>query len=164
MMFLLMSIYSVVVDPLTKTPVVILKEVEGKRILPVWIGMLEATSIAGELEGVKYPRPMTHDLLTNILELIGVTVSRVEVYDLKDNTYFAYIHIIHKDKEISIDARPSDALSLALRVDAPIFVAEKVIQQSKQIYLEAEAEDKSEEGKKWQGILEGYDPDDFGNT
>jgi bifunctional DNase/RNase len=159
-----MTISAIAVDSLTKSPVVILKEVGGERTLPIWIGLLEANAIASELEGVKFPRPMTHDLLKNVMESTDVKVNKVEVCDLKDNTYFALIHITHNDKEISIDARPSDALALSLRVNAPIFVAEEVISKSTQIDLEAEPEDKSEQGKKWQEILEKMNPKDFGNT
>lgn len=157
-----MTISAIAVDSLTKSPVVILKEVGGERTLPIWIGLLEANAIASELEGVKFPRPMTHDLLKNVMESTDVKVNKVEVCDLKDNTYFALIHITHNGKEISIDARPSDALALSLRVNAPIFVAEEVISKSTQIDLEAEPEDKSEQGKKWQEILEKLDPEDFG--
>lgn len=159
-----MTISAIAVDSLTKSPVVILKEVGGERTLPIWIGLLEANAIASELEGVKFPRPMTHDLLKNVMESTDVKVNKVEVCDLKDNTYFALIHITHNGKEISIDARPSDALALSLRVNAPIFVAEEVISKSTQIDLEAEPEDKSEQGKKWQEILGKMNPKDFGNT
>jgi bifunctional DNase/RNase len=157
-----MVISGLTVDPLTNSPIVILKEVDGDRTLPIWIGLLEATAIASELEGIKFSRPMTHDLLKNIMSLIDAKVKKVEVCDLKNNTYYALIYINHKGKEISIDARPSDALALSLRVDAPIFVAEEVINKSTQIDLKAEPEDKSEQGKKWQDILEKLNPEDFG--
>ena len=157
-----MVISALTVDALTNSPIVILKDVDGDKTLPIWIGLLEATAIASELEGIKFSRPMTHDLLKNIMEFLDVKVNRVEVCDLKDNTYYALIFIDYDGKEISIDARPSDALALSLRVNAPIFVADEVIQKSKQIDLTAEAEDKSEEGKKWQDILENLNPEDFG--
>ena len=157
-----MAIAGLTVDPLTNSPIVILKEVDGERTLPIWIGLLEATAIASELEGIKFSRPMTHDLLKNIMSLIDVKVNKVEVCDLKNNTYYALIYINHKGKELSIDARPSDALALSLRVDAPIFVADEVINRSAQIDLKAEPEDKSEQGKKWQEILEKLNPEDFG--
>ena len=105
---------------------------------------------------------MTHDLLKNIMNITDIRVDKVEVCDLKNNTYFALIHIIHGGKEISIDARPSDALALSLRVQAPIFVSEDVIKRSAQIDLKAEAEDKTEQGKKWQDVLEKLRPEDFG--
>lgn len=161
-MFRPMLVSGLTVDPLTNSPIVILKEVDGKRTLPIWIGLLEATAIASELEGIKFSRPMTHDLLRNIMEMIDLKVNKVEVCDLKNNTYYALIYINHKGKEIPIDARPSDALALSLRVDAPIFVAEEVINKSAQIDLTPEPEDKSEQGKKWQEILEKLNPEDFG--
>jgi bifunctional DNase/RNase len=157
-----MVISGLTVDPLTNSPIVILKEIEGERTLPIWIGLLEATAIASELEGIRFSRPMTHDLLKNIMALTEIKVNKVEVCDLKNNTYFALIHINHMGREISIDARPSDALALSLRVRAPIFVAEEVISKSSQIDLKAEADDKSEQGRKWQEVLEKLNPDDFG--
>ena len=157
-----MVISGLTVDPLTNSPIVLLKEVEGQRTLPIWIGLLEATAIASELEGIKFSRPMTHDLLKNIMGLMNVKVNRVEVCDLKNNTYFAIIHINHDGKEMSIDARPSDALAISLRMGAPIFVAEDVIKKSSQVEIKAEPEDTSEQGKKWQEILEKLNPEDFG--
>lgn len=157
-----MVISGLTVDPLTNSPIVLLKEVEGQRTLPIWIGLLEATAIASELEGIKFSRPMTHDLLKNIMGLMNVKVNRVEVCDLKNNTYFAVIHIDHNGKEMSIDARPSDALAISLRMGAPIFVAEDVIQKSSQVEIKAEPEDTSEQGKRWQEILEKLNPEDFG--
>ncbi|UCF58065.1 MAG: bifunctional nuclease family protein [Deltaproteobacteria bacterium] len=159
-----MVISKLAVDSLTKNPIVILKEVGGERSLPIWIGLLEANAIASELEGIKFPRPMTHDLLKNIMDLVDVKVKRVEVCGLKNNTYFALLHITHNGKEISIDARPSDALALSLRFEAPIFAAEEVIKKSMQIDLQGEPEDTSDQGKRWQEILEKMDPEDFGNT
>jgi len=157
-----MIISGLTVDPLTNSPIVILKEIDGERTLPIWIGLLEATAIASELEGIKFSRPMTHDLLKSVMDMIDVEVNKVEVCDLKNNTYYALIHMTHRGKEISIDARPSDALALALRVNAPIFVAEDVISKSKQIDLTSEPDDTSEQGKKWQEILEKLNPEDFG--
>jgi bifunctional DNase/RNase len=161
-MFRPMVVSGLTVDPLTNSPIVILKETDGERTLPIWIGLLEATAIASELEGIKFSRPMTHDLLKSIMDTVDVEVNKVEVCDLKNNTYYALIHMTHGDKEISIDARPSDALALSLRMKAPIFVSEEVISRSKQIDLTAEAEDRSEQGKKWQDILEKLNPEDFG--
>jgi bifunctional DNase/RNase len=157
-----MVISGLTVDPLTNSPIVLLKEVEGQRTLPIWIGLLEATAIASELEGIKFSLPMTHDLLKNIMGLMNVKVNRVEVCDLKNNTYFAVIHINHNGKEMSIDARPSDALAISLRMGAPIFVAEDVIKKSSQVEIKAEPEDTSEQGKRWQEILEKLNPEDFG--
>lgn len=150
------------IDPLTNGPIVILKEVEGERTLPIWIGLLEATAIASELEGIKFNRPMTHDLLKSIMDEISLKINKIEVCDLRNNTYYALIYMNFQGKEISIDARPSDALALSLRVNAPIFVSEDVITKSSQIDLSAEPEDKTEQGKKWQEILEKLNPEDFG--
>jgi bifunctional DNase/RNase len=161
-MFRPMVVSGLTVDPLTNSPIVILKEINGEKTLPIWIGLLEATAIASELEGVKFSRPMTHDLVKNIMDMIEIEVIKIEVCDLRNNTYFALIHFKHGGKEMSIDARPSDALALSLRVNAPIYVAEEVIQKSSEIDLKAEPEDKSEKGKKWQEILEGLNPEDFG--
>ncbi|MFZ7113638.1 MAG: bifunctional nuclease family protein [Desulfatiglandales bacterium] len=157
-----MVVSGLTVDPLTNSPIVILKEVDGERTLPIWIGLLEATAIASELEGIKFSRPMTHDLLKNIMDIIELKINKIEVCDLKNNTYYALIYINHQGKEISIDARPSDALALSLRMGAPVFVSEEVINKSSQIDLKAEPEDKSEQGKKWQEILEKLNPEDFG--
>ncbi len=157
-----MVISGLTVDPLTNSPIVILKEIDGERTLPIWIGLLEATAIASELEGIKFSRPMTHDLLKNIMAETEIKVNRIEVCDLKNNTYFALIHIHHMGKDMTIDARPSDALALSLRVQAPIFVSEEVIKKSSQIDLKVDPEDKTEQGKKWQDILEKLRPEDFG--
>lgn len=161
-MYIRMTISGLTVDPLTNSPIVILKEIDGDMTLPIWIGLLEATAIASELEGIKFSRPMTHDLLDNLLKMVGIKVKKIEVCDLKDNTYYALIHFKQGDKELSIDARPSDALAISLRVKAPIFVSEEIINKSKEIDLKPEVEDKSDEGKKWQKILEGLNPEDFG--
>jgi len=157
-----MTISGLTVDPLTNSPIVILKEVDGDKTLPIWIGLLEATAIASELEGIKFSRPMTHDLLNNLLDMVTIEVTKIEVCDLRDSTYYALIHFKQGDKEMSIDARPSDALAIALRVKAPIFVDEEIINKSKEIDLKPQAEDKSEEGKKWEKILEGFNAEDFG--
>ena len=161
-MYTPMVISGLTVDPVTNSPIVILKEIDGDKTLPIWIGLLEATAIASELEGIKFSRPMTHDLLNNIMEMLSIKVIKIEVCDLKSNTYYALIHFKHGEKEMSVDARPSDALALSLRVKAPIFVDEDVIKKSSQIDLKGEAEDKSEKGKKWQEILESLNPEDFG--
>ena len=163
-MFRPMVISGLTVDPLTNSPIVILKEIDGERTLPIWIGLLEATAIASELEGIKFSRPMTHDLLKSVMELMEVQVNKVEVCDLKDNTYYALIHMTHNGEEISIDARPSDALALSLRCGAPIFASENAIDKSMRIDLQGEPEDTSDEGKRWLEILEKINPDDFGNT
>ncbi|OPX39205.1 MAG: hypothetical protein B1H12_00405 [Desulfobacteraceae bacterium 4484_190.2] len=157
-----MVISGLTMDPVTNSPIVILKAVDGDETLPIWIGLLEATAIASEMEGIKFSRPMTHDLLKNMMDMVDVKVARIEVSDLKDNTYYAVIHLKQGEKEMTLDARPSDALAISLRVKAPVFVAEEVIKQSSRIDLKSEPQDKSEKGKKWQEILESLNPDDFG--
>lgn len=152
-----MFVSGVTMDPVTNSPIVILKEINGDDTLPIWIGLLEATAIASELEGIKFARPMTHDLLKNFLDLLGVKIKRVEVCDLKDNTYYALIHFEYNGEEMSIDARPSDALALSLRVKAPIFVAEEVLRKSMQVET---TESRSEQ--RWQDILDSLDPEDLG--
>ena len=160
----LVVIWALAIDSSTKAPIVILKEVDGERTVPIWIGLLEANAIVSALEGIKFSRPMTHDLLKNIMELIDIRVTRIEICGLKNSTYYALIGLSHKGKEILIDARPSDALALSLRVGAPIFATEEVIDKCIQMDLRVEPEDKSEQGKKWQEILENLNPEDFGNT
>jgi uncharacterized protein len=157
-----MVISGLTMDPVTNSPIIILKAVDGDETLPIWIGLLEATAIASEMEGIKFSRPMTHDLLKNMMDMVDVKVARIEVSDLKDNTYYAVIHFKQGEKEMTLDARPSDALAISLRVKAPIFVAEEVIKQSSRIDLKSEPQDKSEKGKKWQEILESLNPEDFG--
>ena len=159
-----MTISSINMDPVTNSPIIILEEIEGKQTLPIWIGLLEATAIASEIEGVRFSRPMTHDLLKNIMDKTDIKINRIEICDLKDNTYYALIHMTMKDETLTIDSRPSDAIAIALRTKAPIFVSDEVLKKSKQIEATKEgvATDKSEQGKKWQDILEKLNPEDFG--
>lgn len=157
-----MAISALVVDSLSNSPIVILKEIDGERTLPIWIGQLEATAIASILQGIKFPRPMTHDLFKNIIDLINAKIKKVEICDLKDSILCALIYINHNGKEISLDARPTDALALALRVNAPIFVVEEVIQKAKQVVLKRNREHKSTEKKNWKEILVNLRPEDFG--
>ena len=136
-MYTPMVISGLTVDPITNSPIVILKEEDGDGTLPIWIGLLEATAIASELEGIKFSRPMTHDLLKNMIEILDAKVDRIEICDLKDNTYYALIHFEYNGKEMSIDARPSDAIALSLRFHIPILVSRDVITRSTQIDLKA---------------------------
>ena len=159
-----MFISALGVDSLTKHPVVILKDVNEERTLPIWIGVLEAYAIINEMKGVKLIRPSTHDLLKNILDLIKVKVNKIEISDLINDTYYALIYINHKGNDISIDARPSDALALSLRVGAPIYATEKAINKSPRIDLKIKQEDKPEKAEKWYNILEKLKPEDFGRA
>ena len=117
-------------DETAKTPVIILREKGGKRLLPIWIGQFEANAIAFALEGVKAERPLTHDLITHILEGVGAKVEKIVINELKNNTFYARIVLRMDNSILSIDARPSDSIALALRVNAPIFVAESVLMES----------------------------------
>ncbi len=163
-MLKVMTISSVNMDPVTNSPIIILKEIEGEQTLPIWVGLLEATAIASEMEGVRFSRPMTHDLLKNIMDKTDIKIDKIEICDLKDNTYYAIIHLMNRGKALSIDSRPSDAIALALRTEAPIFVSDDVLKKSKQIEVAKESvpADKSEKGKRWQDILEKLNPEDFG--
>jgi len=161
-MLLKAVIAGLTMDPATNTPIVILKTEEGDQAVPIWIGLLEATSIASALQKVKFDRPMTHDLFKNFAELQGVTVSSIEVCDLKDNTYFARINFLSRDEHFSMDARPSDAIGIALRFEAPIFISQEVIAKARPVEADGEALDDSEEGRKWKEYLEKLSPEDFG--
>jgi bifunctional DNase/RNase len=156
------SIAGLTMDPASNTPIIILKSEEDEQAVPIWIGLLEATSIASALQNIKYERPMTHDLLKNFADTLQISIVKVEVCDLKDNTFYARIYFVSKDKSFDIDARPSDAIALALRFKAPIYVEDSVMQKSKISDGEAEVVDTSEEGKKWADYLENLSPDDFG--
>ncbi len=155
-----MKVRGLTMDPLTNMPIVILKDLEEERALPIWVGIFEANAIGLEMESVPTPRPMTHDLIKNILEGIDANVSRIVVSDLKDNTFYAEIFLFLNGNEISVDSRPSDAIALALRVDAPIFVAKKVLDEGRSIDLtDMELKEDDEQWKEW---LENIRPEDFG--
>ena len=149
-----MKISGLTMDPQTNTPIVVLKDPKSEVSLPIWIGLLEATAIATELEQVEFSRPMTHDLIKNLMTHLGVKVNKVEVCDLKDNTFYAWIYLNVNGKETKIDARPSDALAIALRTKAKIYVDDKVVEKSGKLEPEAKVEIKDEEAKKWTEILE----------
>jgi len=162
--FILMTVGGLTLDPVTKTPIVILRDPDNKLNLPIWIGLLEATAMATELEGIKMARPMTHDLLRAIIGEIGAVVEWVEVTDLKDNTYFALIYLRVDGRQVTIDARPSDAISLALRTKSPIYVAKKVLEASSVLQQMEEGKDQDLSNisrDKWAEILEKMSPDDF---
>ncbi len=156
------NIAGMTMDPSSNTPIIILKSETDDHAIPIWIGLLEATSIASALQNLQFERPMTHDLFKNFLGLVNISVSRVEVCDLRENTYYARIHFASGEQAFDIDARPSDAIAIALRFSAPIFVDDRVIENSKAGEKGAEAMDESEEGRKWAEYLENLDPEDFG--
>ena len=139
-MFQEMKVSGLTVDPYTNTPIVLLKDLVEKEVVPIWIGFFEASAIATQLEKVQLSRPMTHDLLKNLLDTLGVTVIKVEVTELRENTFFAVIHLDMNGTHFAIDARPSDAIALALRTDVPIYVHEEVIKKSRKIDLHQQKE------------------------
>jgi bifunctional DNase/RNase len=153
-----MKIRGLMMDPVTNMPIVILKDVHGAAVLPIWVGIYEANAIALEIEKVATPRPMTHDLIKNVLLGLETRVHRVVVNDLRDDTFYAIIWLERDGQVISIDSRPSDALALALRVDCPIFVEDEVLKSSK---VSGAASDKvsNDELRKW---LENLNDDDIG--
>ncbi|MFC1812202.1 bifunctional nuclease family protein [Thermodesulfobacteriota bacterium] len=156
------NIAGMTMDPASNTPIIILKSVEDDQAIPIWIGLLEATSIASALQNVQFDRPMTHDLFKNFIKSMNIEVSKIEVCDLKDNTYYAKIYFTSEDRSFSMDSRPSDAIAIALRFQAPIYVDDKIIEKSKQLETDLEMSDTSEEGKKWAEYLETLSPEDFG--
>ena len=145
-------------DPLTNSPIVILQSVEKNTLLPIWVGIFEANAIALQIERIDTPRPLTHDLIKNILLQLNANVDKIVVTDLQENTFYAVIHLQMNGDHITIDSRPSDAIALALRTDAPIYVTEEVINSSRNISLEKEHLDE-EDIKKW---LENLNPEDLG--
>jgi len=155
-----MQIYGVSFDMVGKQPIVLLKTVDGNRFLPIWIGHPEAAAILMKLQGASTPRPMTHDLLSDMLEQFDAKCERVSVTELRDNTFYASITISINGSEIEIDSRPSDALALAVRTDAPIYAAEDVIEESS-IEFEHEVEDQDEVVEKFKDFLENVSPEDF---
>ena len=161
-MLLKVSIAGLTIDPASNTPIIILKSDKDDQAIPIWIGLLEATSIASTLQDIRFDRPMTHDLFKNLTDLIDISIEKVEVCDLKDNTFYAKIYFIYEKGNFSMDARPSDAIALALRYNAPMYVDDAVIEKSTMSDSHAEALDKTEEGKKWADYLEKLSPEDFG--
>jgi bifunctional DNase/RNase len=140
-MLIEMSIKGLMVDPVTNMPIVILKDKEGDRVLPIWVGIFEANAIALQIENVATPRPMTHDLLRNVISDLEGQVDRIVVSDLKDNTFYAVIHLTVRGERVAIDARPSDAIALALRTRSPILVEENVIDTAKTVDFNADRTD-----------------------
>jgi len=157
-MLIEMSIKGLMVDPITNMPIVILKDKQGERVLPIWVGIFEANAIALQIENIATPRPMTHDLLRNIITDLEGHVDRVVVSDLKDNTFYALIHLTVRGERVTIDARPSDAIALALRTRSPILVEETVIDNAKTVDFTSDRAD-NERLQKW---LESLDPEELG--
>jgi bifunctional DNase/RNase len=153
-----MTIKGLMIDPITNMPIIILRDQNGQRVLPIWVGVFEANAIALQIENVQTPRPMTHDLLKNILEDLQARVERIVVSALKENTFYAVIHLVTGGDTLAIDARPSDAIALALRTRSPIFVEEAVIQSAQSVDASKESMDVSRL-RKW---LEELSEDELG--
>lgn len=153
-----MIVYNLTLDPITNMPVIILKDRDGDTRLPIWVGINEANAILLKLENIPSPRPMTHDLLKNVIYNLKATVEKIVVNDLVDNTFYAEIYLTINGKQTKIDARPSDAIALALRADAPIFVEDEVVRKSQVMADEGEWPDQ-EKLKNW---LDKLKPEDFG--
>jgi uncharacterized protein len=153
-----MTIKGLMVDPITNMPIVILRDKEGQRVLPIWVGIFEANAIALQIENIPTPRPMTHDLLRNVIQDLKAEVQKVVVCDLQENTFYALIYLRLNGDTVAIDARPSDAIALALRTRAPIFVEDAVIDHAKTVDFSSEKND-ADRLHKW---LESLDPDDLG--
>jgi bifunctional DNase/RNase len=152
-----MSIKGLMIDPITNMPIIILKDDDGNRVLPIWVGVFEANAIALQIENVQTPRPMTHDLLKNVIDDLHASVERVVVSDLKENTFYALIHMRANEHDVIVDARPSDAIALALRTRSPIYVEESVIESARTV--EATKETDVARLQKW---LEGLSEEELG--
>jgi bifunctional DNase/RNase len=162
-MFVEMKVRGLALDPLSQMPIIILRDEEDKRSLPIWVGVFEANAIALELEKISPPRPMTHDLIKNILESLDAQVTKIVVSDLKENTFFAVIHLRIGGNELTVDSRPSDAIALALRVSAPIYVDEDVVRKAKTVEPGKESEElKADDPERLREWLENIKPEDFG--
>jgi len=153
------QIRGLMLDPVTNMPIVVLKDIASDLVLPIWVGVFEANAIALELEKTAMPRPMTHDLLRNVARSLGASVTRVVVSDLKDDTFLATVWMEQNGEAIAVDARPSDAIALALRADCPIYVSKRVLGRTRQNAVEAGANVNAEELRRW---LENLNEDDTG--
>jgi bifunctional DNase/RNase len=157
------TIYGVSFDMVGKQPIVLLKTLEGNRYLPIWIGHPEAAAILMKMQGAPTPRPMTHDLVTEMLGELNATVAKIAVTELRDNTFYAIITLQVNGSELEIDSRPSDALALAVRTDAPIFVSDQVIEDSA-IEFGGEPEEQDELVDEFRKFLEDVSPEDFSSS
>jgi len=162
-MFVEMKVRGLALDPLSNLPIIILRDEEEKRSLPIWIGIYEANAIALELEKIETPRPLTHDLIKNILETIETRVLKVMVTDLKENTFYAVLHLEKGGAEYTVDSRPSDAIALALRVGAPIYVDEEVVRKAKTLEVGKEGGEpvKADDPDSLREWLQNIKPEDF---
>ena len=156
-----MKVDGLTLDPATNMPIIILKDMEGDRVLPIWVGIFEANAIALEIEKISTPRPMTHDLIKNILDGLDASINHIFVSELKDNTFYALISVNIGGTNVDIDARPSDAIAVALRVNAPILVSTKVIEEARTFDISPGA--KLEDKDQWKNWLQNLKPGDFGS-
>ncbi len=157
-MLIEMAIKGLMMDPITNLPIVILKDPDGDRVLPIWVGAVEANAVALQIENVVPPRPLTHDLVKSIITELGAELIRVVIHDLKESTFYAYLELRRNGELIRIDVRPSDALALALRAKAPVLVHPRVLERASSTDVHAEDADQ-ERLQRW---LESLDPEDLG--
>lgn len=153
-----MKIKGLMIDPVSNMPIIILKNAAGDAVLPIWVGIFEANAIATQLEEIVSPRPMTHDLLKNVIEELRARIRRVVITDLRENTFFAKIHLDRNGENLAVDSRPSDAMALALRARAPIFVEQEVLDKSAATGGDADSQE-TERLRRW---LESVDPEELG--
>ena len=161
-MWVEMKVRGLALDPVSNMPIIILRDEEEKRSLPIWVGIFEANAIALELEKIATPRPMTHDLIKNVLEAVDAKVEKIVVNDLRENTFFALIHLRMGEEEVTVDSRPSDAIALALRAGAPIFVDDDVVRRAKTVEAVETAPKEADDQEKLKEWLENLKPEDFG--
>lgn len=148
-----MKIKGLMIDPITQMPIIVLRDPGSETVLPIWVGIFEANAIALELEQVAPPRPMTHDLLRDVIQRLDATVRRIVITELRDNTFYAMIHFGRNKEEIAVDSRPSDAIALALRTASPIFVDSEVLSRAKNMDLTKDSQD-NEKLRKWLETLD----------
>ena len=157
-MLIEMQVKGLMIDPVQSVPIIILRDADNQRALPIWVGPVEANAIALQIENVSPARPMTHDLLRNLLEELGATLTRVIIADLRGGTFYAYLELMRNGEPMFVDARPSDAIALSMRARAPIFVDTKVLDQVRSVEVTSDRTER-EHLQKW---LESLDPDDLG--
>lgn len=162
-MLIEMKVSGLTIDPITNTPIVILKDLQESKAIPIWIGLFEASAIATEMEKIVFPRPMTHDLFNEFLKAFDITVDRIEIVDIRSNTFFANIYLSREGRSFIIDARPSDAIAIALRAQASIFVDEVVIEKSRNVDFGIKLSDLDKlKEDKIKDFLENLSAEDFG--
>ncbi len=157
--FIEVVVHGLTVDPNNNNPIVLLREMDGNRVVPIWIGLFEANAIAMSLSGMEPPRPMTHDILHSVIAEVGYTVDRIEITDIKDNIYFAKVYLVSGEGHIELDSRPSDAIALSVRAKNKIYMSSTVLDQSS-IDISAIL-DAGDSEDKWTELLKELDPEDY---